>query len=95
MTPADQITALVAGFGENPPDTVAPCKKNKVHKIDLTVRWKDDLTPVQMTDIELHRGKPLYTSDSIVKGKYKEKNVPPGAYRVFFTEIDASEIEQE
>jgi hypothetical protein len=93
-SPAEQITALVQAFQEQPPDTVAPCKKNKVHTIDLTVIWKDDSTPVRMTDIEIHRGKATYVDDSIVKGKHKEKNVPPGTYRVFFPEIDASEIEQ-
>jgi len=95
MSPADQIAAITAGFEENPPDVVEPCKKNKTHKIDITVRWKDDLTPVQMTDIEIHRGKALYASDAVVKGKYKEKNVPPGHYRVFFLDIDQAEIEPE
>ena len=94
MSPRDQINALMNTVGNQPEDVVAPCKKNKTHTIQLLVRWQDDLTPVNSADFEIYRGKPLYTSDSVVKGKYKEKNVPPGNYKLFFPDIHADEIEE-
>lgn len=95
MTPREQIDALMAGINNLPPDAIVPCKKNKTHKISLLVRWEDDLTPVPTADFEIYRGKPQYTSDSIAKGKYSEKSVPPGTYRIFFPTIHANEIIEE
>ncbi|HWB83566.1 MAG TPA: hypothetical protein VG675_05475 [Bryobacteraceae bacterium] len=95
MNPSQQIAALMNGVANQPPDIVVPCKKNKTHSIKLLVRWEDNLAPVPMTDFKIFRGKTQYTSDSVAKGKYAEKKLPPGTYRLFFTEIDESEIIKE
>lgn len=95
MTPREQINALMATVGNQPPDTVVPCKKNKTHWFKLLVRWEDDLSLVPTADFEIYRGKPQYTADLVAKGKYSEKNVPPGNYRIFFPDIDESEIIEE
>lgn len=94
-SPGEQITALVSGFADSPPDGTLPCKKKKTHTIELTVRWKDDKKPVDLTDVKIYEGKNEHADDSVVKGKYKEKDLPPGTYKLIFPEIDASEIEQE
>ena len=92
MTPRQQIDALMAGVADTPPDIVVPCKANKTHWFKILVRWEDDLTPVPTADFEIYRGKPLYTSDMVAKGKYGEKNVPPGNYLIFFPSIHDAEI---
>lgn len=95
MTPRQQIDALMAGVGNQPPDLVVPCKANKTHWYKLLVRWEDDLSLVPTAAFEVYRGKPLHVSDSVAKGKYSETKVPPGNYRIFFPEIHESEIIEE
>jgi hypothetical protein len=95
MSPREQIDALMAAVGVEPLPAVLPCKKPKTHTIKLLVRWADDLTPVPMAAFEIYRGRPQYTADSVVKGKYSTKGVPPGTYRIFFPEIHESEIIEE
>jgi hypothetical protein len=92
MTPREQINALMGAVQDQPPDQVAPCKKNKTHWFKLFVRWEDDETPVPTADFEAYRGKSVYTSDIVGNGKYGDSKVPPGNYQVFFPNIDQSEI---
>jgi hypothetical protein len=80
---------------DQPPDAVAPCKANTTHWFKILVRWEDDLTPVPMASFEIHRGQPMYRTDAVAKGKYGEKHVPPGNYRIFFDEIHEAEIIEE
>jgi hypothetical protein len=95
MTPREQIDALMSGVADQPPDIVTACKANKTHWFKILVRWEDDLTPVPMASFEIYRGHPQYRADAVAKGKYGEKKVPPGNYRVFFNEIHEAEIIEE
>jgi hypothetical protein len=95
VTPAEQITALMAGVADQPPDTVAPCKANQTHTISLLVRWEDDLAPVPSANFEIFRGSSKYATDMAAKGKFRQKKVPPGSYRIFFPDIHDSEIIEE
>ncbi len=92
MTPAEQIQALMAAVANQPPDVVVPCKANKTHTLKILVRWEDDLTPVPTANFEIYRGNLQHTADMVGKGKYGESKVPPGNYRIFFPDIDESEI---
>jgi len=92
MTPRQQIDALMLAVAEQPPDIVLPCKANKTHLFKIKVRWEDDLTPVPTANFEIYRGKAQYAADMVAKGKYEEKKVPPGTYRIFFPDIHESEI---
>ena len=83
------------GAVDSPDDQVVPCKKNKTHNFNLLLRWEDDLTPFPLADFETYRGKTLYVSDHAGNGKYAAKNVPPGTYQLFFSNIDESELIEE
>ena len=95
MTPRQQIDALMAGVADQPPDCVAPCKAVNTHWFKILVRWDDDLTPVPTASFEMYRGKAPFVSDMVAKGKYGQKNVPPGSYRIFFPDIHDAEIIEE
>ena len=95
MTPREQIQALMAAVANQPPDIVAPCKANKKHTLKLLVRWEDDLSAVPTAAFEIYRGQAQHVADMIVKGKFSEKQVPPGSYRVVFPDIDESELIEE
>jgi hypothetical protein len=95
MTPRQQIDALMAAVDNQPPDIVMPCKTNKTHWFKILVRWEDDGIPVPAANFEIYRGKPQYTTDMVAKGKYGEKKVPPGSYRIFFPDIHDAEIVEE
>jgi hypothetical protein len=95
MTPRQQIDALMAGVADQPPDIVVPCKAVNTHWFKILVRWEDDLTPVPTANFEIYRGHPQYAADIVAKGKYGQKSVPPGNYRMFFPDIHDAEIVEE
>jgi hypothetical protein len=95
VTPRQQIDALMQAVAEQPPDLVVPCKANKTHKIDLLLRWNDDLSPVPTANFEIYRGKTLFAADMVAKGKFAQKAVPPGSYRIVFPDIHDAEIIEE
>jgi hypothetical protein len=92
MTPRQQIDALMNAVQNQPPDIEVPCKQNKTHWFTILVRWEDDNTVVSTADFEIYRGEALHANDMVAKGKYGEKKVPPGNYRIFFPNIHDTEI---
>ncbi|KPF46626.1 hypothetical protein IP87_12715 [beta proteobacterium AAP121] len=95
MTPQEQIAALMAGVDEQPPEAVTPCKAKPTHKLLLRLRWEDDLSPVPSAKFDIYKGAALFASDMVAKGVFTQKKVHAGSYRVFFPEIDESEIAEE
>jgi hypothetical protein len=95
MTPQEQISALMAGVDEQPPDAVMPCKSKPTHTLQLLLRWEDDLSPVPSASFDIYKGGARFASDRVVKGKFTQKKVDAGGYRVFFPDIDQSEIVEE
>jgi hypothetical protein len=85
----------MAAVADQPPDLVVPCKANKTHTIAVLVRWADTLEPVPTTYFEIYRGKPNFVKDMTAKGKYGQKKVPPGSYRIFFPDLHEPEIIEE
>jgi hypothetical protein len=95
MTPQEQIAALMAGVDEQPPEAVMPCAAKPTHKLQLLLRWEDDRSPVPSAKFEIYKGSARFASDMAAKGTFTQKKVHAGSYRVFFPDIDASEIVEE